>query len=178
VKAHTVLKHGENARPGRKLSQDAATTGLSIRELQSLYAGVLTLKPLDKVHFPDGREEQVPADFPDPLRDAMAKAFAHFKLDPEDPGSWKALVSYFSYIFFWQPPRQRSGAKAKWTSNRERELYEAVSTLPRLSDVQAAMKLANDKRSPFYVRGTSPSDGVRGLRSRIGKVRKKFDGTK
>ncbi|MET4230174.1 hypothetical protein ABIF65_003836 [Bradyrhizobium japonicum] len=182
VKAHVVLKHGEKARPGRKLSQDAAATGLSAKELKSLYSGVLTLQPPDKFYFPDGegglREERVPADFPDPLREAMAKAFAHFKLDPEDPGSWRALVSYFSYIFFWQPPARRSGAKTKWTSDRERELYQAVSTLPGLSDVQAAMKLANDKRSPFYVRGTSPSDGVRGLRSRIGKVRKKFAGTK
>ncbi|WP_212479795.1 hypothetical protein, partial [Bradyrhizobium liaoningense] len=77
----------------------------------------------------------------------------------------------------------QSGPKAALSrigraSDRERELYQAVSTLPGLSDVQAAMKLANDKRSPFYVRGTSPSDGVRGLRSRIGKVRKKFAGTK
>jgi hypothetical protein len=175
IKAHTVLRYGEKAKPRTTMLDQAARSGLSVRELKSIDAGVLTLKPLEKFYFPDGkggfREERVPPDFEDPWHAAMVRAFDHFKLDPEDPSSWRMLVSHFAYIFFWQPSRRR-GAKVRWTNERDEKLYRAVCSLPPgLSDVQAAKKLANDKRSPFYM------CGVRGLQSRIGKVRrrKKFE---
>jgi hypothetical protein len=54
---------------------------------------------------------------------------------------------------------------------------EAVRGLPGLSNIRAAQRLVNDEESPFYVEGILPSDGVEGLRKRIGRVRKKV-GTK
>ncbi|WP_334437744.1 hypothetical protein [Bradyrhizobium sp. AZCC 1610] len=137
----------------------------------------LSLEPMKSVLFPDGkgglREEAVPADFKDPFREAMVRAFRHFKLDPNDPFSWRVMVEYFAYIFFWQHSGRRGG-KTKWTADREAQLLKAVQSLPMLSDMKTAYKLANDKNSPFYVKGVVPSDGVNGLRRRIGKVRKKL----
>ncbi|QOG17905.1 hypothetical protein [Bradyrhizobium sp. SEMIA] len=180
VKAHIVLRNGKRAAPRKSGIALAREIGMSEQAGEYLRgrmaAAVLTLKPLEKAYFPDGvgglREEVL--NFKGPLHDAMVKAFEHFSLDPEDPASWRTLVEYFAYIFFWEPPRRRSGKPTEWTEERERELFAAVSTLPGLSDSHAAMKLANDKKSKFYARGQSASDGVSGLRRRIGKVKKKF----
>ncbi len=145
------------------------------RARQALAA--LSLDRPKKFYFPDGnggvREEAVPADFKFPFHDAMEKAFKHFKLHPKDPFAWRTLVEYFAYIFFWQGSGKRGG-KTKWTAEREAQLLQAIQSLPGLSDIQAARKLVNDKKSPFYVKGVLPSEGVRGLRQRIGKVRKKL----
>jgi hypothetical protein len=159
----------------------SAKSGLDPEQLKTLFAGVLTLKKpsLDRYFFPDGKGglcEEPARDIEDPFQDSMVKAFEYFKLDPEDPSSWRLLVSCFAYIFFWQPPRRPTGAQKKWTKEREDALCRALEGLPGLSDIRAAMRLANDKRSPFYVQGTSASDGVSGLRRRIAKVRKKPSG--
>jgi hypothetical protein len=180
VKAHAVLRNGDKAEPAKSQIALAREIGMSEDTIEYLRgriaAAVLTLKPLEKAYFPDGkgglREEAV--NFKGPWHDAMLRTFEHFNLDPEDPASWRTLAEYFAYIFFWEPPRRRSGKPKEWTPERERELFAAVSTLPGFSDFQAAMKLANDKRSKFYAQGQSSSDGVSGLRRRIGKVRKKF----
>ncbi len=175
------MHHGEKSKPSKSsvdLAKQAGMTEAELRRLKSTYAeAVLTLKPLEKVYFPDGkgglREERIPAGFKDPMGDAMTRAFKHFNLDPEDPGSWALLVSYFAFVFFWRSPRTR-GAQKKWTAEREAQLFDAVRDLRGYSDIAAAKRLANDKRSPFFVPGEASTDGVRGLRKKIGEVRRKL----
>lgn len=102
---------------------------------------------------------------------AIRKAFDHFGLNPNDPFAWRLLVEYVAFAFFWKPQKTR-GAPPKWTKQKIAELKAIVARFPGMSDIAIAKKIANDKKSPFYVRGTSLSDGVRGLRKNIGQARK------
>jgi hypothetical protein len=160
----------------KEIFQDASPEVLKMHRSKMALAA-LSLEPMKEFLFADGkggfRKEPVPSDFRDPFREAMLRAFKHFNLDPDDPFSWRVLVQYFAYVFFWRNAGKRGG-KTKWTEEREAKLLDAIQGLPGLSDIQAARKLVNEKASPFYVKGTLPSDGVRGLRQRIGKVRKKL----
>lgn len=178
-RARSLMYYGPRLKP---LSGAAEEFFRDSPELLKMHRGsmalrALSLEPLKSAFFPDGkggfREEVLPADFKDPFREAMVRAFQHFKLDPQDPFSWRVIVEYFAYIFFWQQSAKRGG-KTKWTAEREAQLLKAVQSLPKLSDVKAARKLANDKNSPFYVKGVEAGDGVSGLRRRIGRVRKKL----
>ncbi|UPJ31003.1 hypothetical protein [Bradyrhizobium sp. CW1] len=104
---------------------------------------------------------------------AIRRAFAHFGLSPEDPYAWRLLVEYLAFAFFWKGPKTR-GAPEKWTREKMADLAAIVATFPGMSDTSIAKKLANDRKSSFYVKGTNSSDGVSGLRRRIGKARKKL----
>lgn len=179
-RARSLMHYGPKVKPvAGELAGEIFREAPELLKLhrESMALRALSLEPPKVFFFPDGkgglREEAVPSDFPDPTRDAMLRAFKHFNLNPDDPFAWRVLVQYFAYIFFWKHTGKRGG-KTKWTADLEAKLAEAVQGLPGLSDIQAARKLVNDKKSPFYVRGVLPSEGVRGLRKRIGKVKKKL----
>lgn len=103
---------------------------------------------------------------------ALRKLFTHMKLDPDDPSSWRLLVDQMAYIFFWEPPGRPRGAPKQWIDEREALLAAEVAKLPGMSAIAIARKHTNDKKSPFYAKGVDSKKGVRGLRARIGKVRK------
>jgi hypothetical protein len=137
----------------------------------------LKIEDMTFAFFPDANgklvRHEMPADFFDQSAHAMRHAFDHFKLDPADPWAWRQMVSYFAFVFFWPEQPRRRGRKTEWTSAREAELEKAIQTLPGLSDLRAAQKLANDKLSPFYVSGVEANAGVEGLRKKIGAVKRK-----
>jgi hypothetical protein len=136
------------------------------------------LERMKKAFFPDTGWTPIPegseiAKWDESQLAAIHRAFAHFGLNPNDPYAWRLLVGYVAFAFFWKQPKTR-GAPPKWTQAKMAELTAIVATFPGMSDAAVAKKLANDKKSPFYVKGTTTSDGVSGLRKRIGKARKKL----
>lgn len=137
--------------------ETAARAALSIEDMKEAYFNG------EKVKLPDG--------WIDYQARAMRRLFDHFNLDADDPWSWRMLVTYFAYIFFWKGPPKKPGRPIEWTDDRETELAAMVAMLPG-SSADLARRLANDKKSPFVAKSIDKSSG-RGLRSRIAKVRKK-----
>jgi hypothetical protein len=142
----------------------------------------LKIEDLKFAFFPDASgtklvRQELPPDFVDTTARDIRLTFEKFKLDPDDPWSWRMMATYMSLLF--------SGAQAKKgrpktaTPERLMQLHQMreSAALKKLTDSEAAYWLANDKSSPFHKRGVDSKAGVEGLRKQIGKARRTF-GTK
>jgi hypothetical protein len=113
------------------------------------------------------------ADFVDTSARDLRLTFKKFKLDPDNPWSWRAMATYMSVLF--SGPQSKQGRPKEWTPERLillQQQREAVR-FKKLTNSQLAHKLANDRTSPFYVTGVDSKDGVEGLRKRLNKPSRK-----
>jgi hypothetical protein len=110
------MHRGEKSKPTKSTVELAREAGMTDAELQrfksTLAATVFTLKLPEKVYLRD-REVDLPP-VKEPMREAIARAFEHFKLDAEDPQSWAQVVSYFAFVFFLGPQPEA------WSSSKTR----------------------------------------------------------
>jgi hypothetical protein len=142
----------------------------------------LKIEDLKFAFFPDAsgtklvRQELSP-DFVDTTARDMRLTFEKFKLDPDDPWSWRMMAAYMSLLF--SGPQVKKGRPKTVTPERLKQLHQMrqSAALKKLTDSEAAYRLANDKSSPFHKRGVDSKAGVEGLRKQIGKARRTF-GTK
>jgi hypothetical protein len=142
----------------------------------------LSINDLKFAMFPDANgklvRHEMPADYIDVSARALRLTFEKFKLDPEDPWSWKMLAQYLSMIFFWKILKKR-GAPKKWTPKLLMEVEKEAAKHSGLPNTKVAHRLANDKKSPFYAKGVDTKAGVEGLRKQLNKIgRSKRSGTK
>jgi hypothetical protein len=156
------------------VSEDPGIT-LDMRERhwQLQAKAALTITDMKEVWFA-GQPSPVPLppDRIDYAAPAMRRLFDHFKLDPNDPWSWRWLVHLFAYAEFWERPKKPRGRPKEWTDARNADLAAAVASLPSQSSARAARKLANDAKSPFARKTVSTSSGS-GLRRRIARLKAK-----
>src|SRR4051794_38107922 len=144
-----------------------ARAALQIKDVTFAYFAGADGKPV---------RHEFPADYVDPSARALRLTFEKFNLDPDDPWSWQMMARYLSMIFFWKVPGKK-GAPRKWTPELLMQLEQQAA--PDLSNSEAAHRLANDKRSSFYMRGIDSRAGVEALRKRLNQVRRgKKAGTK
>ena len=142
-----------------------------LRALDALRA--LNLVELKEFIFPDGdggfRTERVPEDWVDTTTKNLRQLFAHFKLHPDNPWSWRLLVSYFAHVEFGDRPKGVGGRSKEWTAELMEKLKEELKTrdLANMPAKQAAKKLSKDKTSAVSGRG------VEAIRKRIGEVKAK-----
>jgi hypothetical protein len=129
----------------------------------------LRIEDMTKWCSPDGVWHDVRPDFVDMSARALRLTFEKFKLDPEDPGSWRMLAMYLSMIFFWKVPG-KSGAPQKWTPKLLMQLKQEADKWPGLPNTKVAHRITNDKASPFYAKGVSSKSGVAGLRKQLTKI--------
>jgi hypothetical protein len=120
---------------------------------------------------------ELPPDYIDTRARDLRRTFERFKLDPDDPWSWRTLAEYMSLLF--SGPQSKRGRRTEWPPERLLQLHHARNSpeLKSLPDSEAAYRLANDKGSSFYVKGTDRKAGVEGLRKNIRKAARMF-GTK
>jgi hypothetical protein len=96
----------------------------------------------------------------------LRSVFQKFRLDPDDPWSWRMMASYM-HILFSLPQRKR-GRPVEWTPERLMELREeresgALKTLP---DSKAAKVLAKK-----HGRANRFGSGAEGQRKQLRKAR-------
>jgi hypothetical protein len=94
---------------------------------------------------------------------AMRRAFDVYKLDPENPFSWRLLVEHFSYVEFFE----KTKAKLKWSGGRIMELRREIIkwNLQKAHATVIAKTLSSNKASNFY--GSREQ-----VRIHVGKLRK------
>jgi hypothetical protein len=94
----------------------------------------------------------------------LHRAFEQFKLDPDDPWSWRTMAEYMSLII--SVPARKRGRPVEWTPERLMELREEreSGSLKTLPDSKAAKRLAKTRA------GTTRKSGVEGLRKQIRKA--------
>jgi hypothetical protein len=131
----------------------------------------LQIKPMKELLFFDQKQgkmltKEVPKDWVDPVADSMQRTFEMFKLDPSDPWSWRLLVGCLSMIYFWKPPRKKSGSPKKWTPELLLQLSQEASQFDGLPNTEVAKRLTR-KKSAFS------GWGAESLRKKLGNIRPK-----
>jgi hypothetical protein len=116
---------------------------------------------------------ELPPDYVDTVARDLRLTFKKFKLDPEDPWSWRMMATYMSLLF--SAPHTKKGRPKTVTPEWLMQLEQTVRAkeFKNLTNDKVARKLANDKTSPFYIAGVDSRAGVEGLRKHVGKVRGK-----
>jgi hypothetical protein len=122
--------------------------------------------------------QKVPADWVDPVADSMRRTFEMFKLDPSDPWSWRLLVGCLSMIYFWKPPRKKSGRPKTWTPELNAQLEQAAAAFHGVPNTEVVKRLTRKPRFPLHKADTTAAAnfstfGQESLRKRLGKVRPK-----
>jgi hypothetical protein len=124
--------------------------------------------------------QTVPTDWVDPVADSMRRTFEMFKLDPSDPWSWRLLVGCLSMIYFWKPPRKKSGRPKRWTPELNAQLEQAAAAFHGVPNTEVVKRLTKKARSPLNkLKAGAPSAanfsafGGESLRKRLGKLRPK-----
>jgi hypothetical protein len=131
----------------------------------------LQIEPMKDFLFFDPKQggmvsQKVPKDWVDPVDDSMRRTFELFKLDPSDPWSWRLLVQCLSMIYFWKPPRKKSGSPKKWTPELLLQLSQEASPFQGLPNTEMAKRLTRKK-------GTFSGWSAESLRKKLGNIRPK-----
>ena len=125
----------------------------------------LKIEDLTKWRSPDGVWHDVPPGYVNKSNHDLRRTFERFKLDPDDPWSWRALADYMSMIV--SLPQRKRGRRVEYTPEKLMEIRQAreADALKNLPDSKAAKALAKK-----YA-GTTRKSGVFGLLKQIRKAR-------
>ncbi len=125
--------------------------------------------------------QKVPKNWIDPVADSMRRTFEMFKLDPSDPWSWRLLVGCLSMIYFWTPPRKKSGRPKTWTPELNAQLEQAAAAFHGVPNTEVVKRLTRKPRVSFHKADITAATnfstfGQESLRKRLGRVRPKSPG--
>lgn len=129
----------------------------------------LKIVDMTGAYFPDADDKLVWYDFTPGYVDKGARdlrrIFERFKLDPDDPWSWRMMAVYMSMIF--SLPKRKRGRPVEWTPERLMQTLQDRESAPlkNLTDSEAAKRLAKTRA------GSTRKSGVEGLRKQLRKAR-------
>jgi hypothetical protein len=166
-----AAEDGQRSSTFSLMKQDTASSpGLLDYAWQQAARAALKIEDLTKWRSPDGVWHDVTPGFVDTVARDMRLTFKKFKLDPDDPWSWRTMAQYMSLLF--SAPQSKKGRPSDWTLEKLELLRQERESdrFKNLTNGQVAHELANDKRSPFHAQGVNSKAGVEGLRKRLGKL--------
>jgi hypothetical protein len=112
-----------------------------------------------------GTRRDAAPDYVNTVARDLLSTFEKFKLDPDNPSSWRTMAEYLSIIF--SGPQSKRGRPVEYTTERLMQIRQQreSAALKNLSDSEAAKRLAKTRA------GSTRKSGAEGLRKQFRKAR-------
>jgi hypothetical protein len=125
----------------------------------------LKIEDLTRWRSPEGIWHDFPPGYVNPSTRDLRNAFDRFKLDPDDPWSWRRLAEYMAVVV--SLPQRKRGRPVEYTPEKLMQIREErdAAALKNLPDTKAAKLLAKKHA------GTTRKSGAEGVRKQIRKAR-------